>query len=117
MIEDFKRAYNEGYFSDLNLDKCLSKGYIDEKTLKSFCNKPEYFISRNVMSCPEEFIADYFSLSAQGFKFSHEVTKRYKAFHGPDIKNIITRKERDDLINYRKNLEKKGIYRLRELEP
>ena len=107
LIEDFKRAYSEGYFNDLNLDKCLAKGYINEKTLKALYEKPEALISRNAMSCPEEFIADYFSLAAQGFKFSPEVTKRYRAFHGPEIKDIITRKETEDLINFRKNLEKR----------
>lgn len=106
-LKDIKRAYNEGYFSDMQLDKCLKKGYISKEILDEFNKKPETFLSKNAFTSVDEFIAEYFALAAQGFKFSQEITKRYKFFHGPDIKNIITKSEINNLISLRKELERR----------
>ena len=112
---DFKRAYNEGYFSDLQLDKCLSKGYIDKNTLDDFYNRPEYFLSKNAFSCVEEFIAEYFTLASRGFKFSPEITKRYNAFHGPEIKDIVTNKETNELMKFKNRLEQRTKIDVKDL--
>ena len=109
LTEDFKRAYQGGYFNDLELNKCLEKGYIDKETLDKFYETPEKFLVKNAFTNVEEFIAEYFTLAAQGFKFSPEITKRYKAFHGPEIKEQITREDINNLVQYRKKLEKRNV--------
>ncbi len=109
LTEDFKRAYQEGYFKNMEMDKCLEKGYIDKATLDKFYKTPEKFLVKNAFSTAEEFIAEYFTLAAQGFKFSPEITKRYQAFHGPKIKEIITKDDINNLIQYRKELEKRTV--------
>ena len=104
---DFKRAYNDGFFNDLQLDKCLKKDYIDKNILDDFYKRPEYYLSKNAFSCVEEFIAEYFTLASRGFKFSPEITKRYKAFYGPEIKDIITNKEANELMSLKNKLEQR----------
>lgn len=107
LTEDYKRAYQEGYFKDLELTNCIKKGYISSKVADSFRKTPEKFLVKNAFFNVSEFIAEYFSLASQGFKFSPEITKRYQAFHGPEIKEIITQNDVKKLIKYKKTLEKR----------
>lgn len=106
LIDDFKRAYSEGYFKHLELENSLKRGYIDNKTATEFRKEPERFLAKNAFTNVSEFIAEYFTLASQGFKFSPEITKKYKYFHGPEIKNIITQNEIDELVTFRKKLER-----------
>ena len=109
LTEDFKRAYQSGYFNDLELNKCLEKGYVDKEMLNKFYKTPEKFLVKNAFTNVDEFIAEYFTLAAQGFKFSPEITKRYQAFHGPEIKKQISKEDINNLVEYRKELEKRNV--------
>lgn len=109
LTKDFKRAYEEGFFRNLQLDKCLKKGYVTPQILEKFNKAPEKLLVKNAFYNVDEFIAEYFTLASQGFKFSPEITKRYKAFHGPEIKEIITKKEIDDLMEYKNSIENSSI--------
>ena len=110
LTNDFKRAYDEGYFRNLQMDKCVKKGYITKETSEKFKQTPEKFLVRNALTNVSEFIAEYFTLASQGFKFSPEIEKRYKAFHGPEIKELITKDEIDELMKYKNMLENRKIY-------
>lgn len=112
LISDFKRAYSEGYFKYIELEKSVKLGYIDEKKLKEFQKEPEKLLVRNAFKNVSEFIAEYFTLASQGFKFSPEITKRYEAFHGPEIKGIFTKEEINMMVKYRKKLEERKSVKL-----
>ncbi len=105
LSQDIKRAYKQGFYEDLQVEKCLKKGYIDEATLNDFYKTPEKFIIKNMLTNESEFVADYFSLAIRGFEFSPEITKRYKYFHGPEIKEIVTPAECEKLMEYKNKLE------------
>lgn len=107
LTNDFKRAYNEGYFRHMELNNCVKKGYINKEKLKEFNKKPETYLVKNAFTNVSEFIAEYFTLAAQGFKFSPEITKRYENFYGPEIKDIITKTEIDELVKIKKSLEQR----------
>ncbi len=104
---DIKRAYKEGFFNNLELENCVKKGFITNKTVKKFHKTPEKFLTKNAFKNVSEFIAEYFALASQGFKFSPEITKKYEYFYGPEIKEIITRDEIKDLMKFKKSLEKR----------
>ena len=105
LAEDYMRAYNEGYFRHLPMKESLDKGYITPETYEDFSVSPQKYLVRNALSSMDEFIAEYFSLAVQGFKFSPDITKRYKHFHGPEIQQTFSPNEIDKLIEYRKRLE------------
>ena len=105
-IKDIKRAYNEGFYKDLELENCVKKGFINKNTIDEFQKTPEKFLAKNAFKNVSEFIAEYFTLASQGFKFSPEISKKYEAFYGPKIKEIITREEINDLVSLKKALEK-----------
>ena len=107
LTNDYKRAYQEGYFKDLELNNSIKRGYLKKEKLKEFKKNPEKFLVKNAFFNVSEFIAEYFTLASRGFEFSPEITKRYEYFHGPKIKDIITTKEIDEIIKYRKTLEKR----------
>lgn len=104
---DYKKAFEQGYFKNKEIHNCLKRGYISQELVKEYRKTPEEFLIANSFNNVNEFIADYFALASCGFKFSPEITKRYNAFHGPEIKEIITKKELENLIKLRKNLEKR----------
>ena len=104
LLQDIRRACNQGFFKDSELKNCLKKGYVDEKTLREYYKDPASLLVLNMYSNVSEFIADYFALAARGFKFSPQIAKRYKAFHGPEIKQIVTREETDALMQYKHKL-------------
>lgn len=105
LINDYKRAYEEGFFEWIEHEKYTK--YSDKKNFADFIKTPEKYLSKNALSSAEEFVADYFSLATCGFKFSAQIALKYKELHGPDIKTIITKNEINDLLQYRKNLEKR----------
>lgn len=109
LTNDYKRAYSEGYFKDLEIANCIKKGLINKETFKNFYKSPEKYLVKNAFFNVSEFIAEYFTLASKGFQFSPEINKRYKAFHGPEIKKIITSKEINDLLKLKKSLEKRSI--------
>lgn len=104
-LKDIRRAYDQGFYKDLELENCVKKGFINERTIKDFHKTPEKFLAKNAFTNVSEFIAEYFVLASQGFEFSPEISKKYKDFYGPEIKDIITRKEIDELVKYKKQLE------------
>ena len=71
-------------------------------------NPVEYYMP-NMLSNELEFVADYFHLAARGFKFSPEITAKYKKFGGPEIKGIITKQDLDELEKLRKRISKKSL--------
>ena len=105
LTEDYMRAYNEGYFRHLPMKESLDRGYIKPETYEDFSVNPKKYLVRNALSSMDEFIAEYFSLAVQGFKFSPEITKRYKYFHGPEIQQTFSPNEIDKLVARRKDLE------------
>lgn len=107
IVADMNRAYQEGYFRHLELSNCIKKGYIDQKAVDAMLKEPGKILSKNALSNVNEFIGDYFMLAVQGFKFSPAVEKRYKAFHGPEIKELFTKDEIDKLVAFRKKLEQR----------
>ena len=107
LTNDYKRAYEEGYFKDIEIENSIKMGYFDKSKLKDFRKTPEKFLVKNAFYNVSEFIAEYFTLASRGFKFSPEITKRYEYFHGPEIKEIINNNEINKLLNYRKELEKR----------
>lgn len=107
LTSDFKRAYEQGYFRHLDWEANLKMGYCNEKSINKFRKAPEKNLVSYSLSNMQEFIAEYFMLASCGFKFSPEITKRYKAFHGPEIKKLITPEEIDKLVEYRRSLEKR----------
>ena len=106
-MKDIKRAYKEGFYKDLELKNCIKKGFINNKIAKEFHKTPEKFLAKNAFTNVSEFVAEYFALASQGFKFSPEITKKYKSFYGPEIKEIITRNEINELMKLKKTLEKR----------
>ena len=106
-LKDIKRAYEEGFYKDLEIENCVKKGFIKNKTVKEFYKSPEKFLAKNAFKNVSEFVAEYFALASQGFKFSPMIIRKYESFYGPEIKEIITRDEVNELMNLKKTLEKR----------
>ena len=106
-LKDIKRAYNDGFFKDLEIENCVKKGFITNKTVREFHKTPEKFLAKNAFKNVSEFIAEYFALASQGFEFSPEIIKKYEYFYGPEVKEIITHDEIKDLMKFKKTLEKR----------
>lgn len=126
LTEDLKRAYKEGYFrhNPLSVRTKETAEYYEaagkhdiarkvtrenNKIAKDFRKNPEEYYLPNSQLNRYEFIADIFNLKAQGFKFSPEVEAAYKRYKGPEIGDIITQKDMDNLEKLRKNILKKTL--------
>lgn len=121
--KDLKRAWDEGFFEHNPLkasrDERLSLCKTENERLKlkkeinrlykEFKKDPVKFYMPNMLFNRLEFVADYFNLAAKGFKFSPEITRKYEQFGGPEIKEIITKKELEELDKLRKSISKKTL--------
>ena len=123
LAKDLQRAWNEGCFSHNpakeNIKEILSlcKGDSEKakqkkrlnKLFKDFRKDPVKFYMPNMLFNRLEFVADYFHLAARGFKFSPEITAKYKKWGGPEIKEIITKEDLNNLEKSRKKISKKTL--------
>ncbi len=123
LAKDLKRAWEEGFFkhnpAKANIEERLSLCKTEaekiklkrdlNKLYKNFRKDPVKYYLPNMLANRCEFVADYFHLVARGFKFSPEITAKYKKFGGPEIKGIITEQELQDLEKIRKNISKKSL--------
>ena len=105
--EEIYMKDDEGFYKDLEIENCVKKGFIKNKTVKEFYKAPEKFLAKNAFKNVSEFVAEYFVLASQGFKFSPRITRKYKSFYGPEVKEIITRDEINELMKLKKTLEKR----------
>lgn len=119
---DYRRAWEQGFFKHnpfhmQNLELLATLSEKEAKINKNFWNKtardfrktPEEYYLPNSLLNRQEFIADYFNLAAQGFEFSPEITAKYKKYHGPEIKEIITPGDLENLEKLRKQISKKTL--------
>lgn len=106
---DYKRAYQEGFFKYNPINYMVKSGFINNRIVKDFRKNAEKHYLPNSISSRTEFIADYFSLAAKGFKFSPEIQNKYIEYNGPEIKTIITNDDLDKLEKYKKQLLKNKL--------
>ena len=57
----------------------------------------------------EEFIADYYNLAAQGFEFSPIISTKYMKYGGPNLGEVITKSELENLAKLRKEITHKSL--------
>ena len=123
LAKDLQRAWDEGYFKhnpvkgsrDEALSLCKTdsekaecKKYIN-RIYREFRKDPVKFYMPNMLFNRLEFVADYFHLAARGFKFSPEITAKYEKWGGPEIKEIITKEDLNELEELRKVISKKTL--------
>lgn len=106
---DYKRAYQEGCFKYNPLAGILREGMVTNRIVKQFRKAPEQAYLPNSLQDREEFIADYFNLAVRGFKFSPEITAKYRKYGGPEIKGIITPQEAAELEKLHRSISKKTL--------
>ncbi len=123
LAKDLKRAWDEGYFrhnpAKAAIEEALSLCKTDaekiavkkrlNKTYSDFRKDPVKYYLPNMLFNRLEFTADYFHLASRGFKFSPEIAAKYKQYHGPEIKGIITEKDLEELEMLRKAISKKTL--------
>ena len=123
LAKDLQRAWDEGFFThnpakasiEERLSVCKTEAEKTKlkrelnKLYKDFRKNPVEYYMPNMLSNELEFVADYFHLAARGFKFSPEITSKYKKFGGPEIKEIITKQDLDELEKLRKRISKKSL--------
>ena len=107
---DFKRAWDEGFYKHNPIKAKVREGEIDNRSVKHWMkNEPWKSYYDYAMTNRFEFIAEYFHLAARGFKFSPEIDAIYKKVGGPEIKEIITEEDIQSLENLRKQISKKSL--------
>ena len=121
--KDFKRAWNEGFFKHNPLparlkeevSACETAAKAKEckkdliKLFRDYRKNPVEYLMPNAQLNRFEFVADYFNLAAQGFKFSPEITARYIKSGGPKIETIITKDDMAYLEKLRRQIAKKSL--------
>ncbi len=120
---DLKRAWDEGFFRHNPLAARLKEEVGACKTAKSakkckrslsklfrdYRKNPVDYLMPNAQLNRFEFVADYFNLAAQGFKFSPEITAKYIKSGGPKIETIITKDDMAYLEKLRRQIAKKTL--------
>lgn len=123
LAKDLKRAYEEGYLRHNpagarireQIENCETKAKARQcrigsnRIMKDFHKNPVKYYMPNCQLNRYEFIADYFNLAAQGFKFSPEITAKYERYRGPKICEIITKEDMNNLDKLRKQISKKTL--------
>lgn len=112
--EDIKRAYEEKYYRGMPFKYWLKDGLFafGEMTTKMLDNYRKNAAERNTIypfTDRFEFVAEVFSLLIQGFKFSPEIMAKYKEFGGPEVIQIIEKKEFDELLKLQNQIRKKTL--------
>ena len=121
--KDFKRAWDEGFFKHNPLparlkeevSACETAAKAKEckkdliKLFRDYRKNPVEYLMPNAQLNRFEFVADYFNLAAQGFKFSPEITARYIKSGGPKIETIITKEDMAYLEKLRRQIAKKSL--------
>ncbi len=123
LAKDLQRAWDGGFFTHnpakASIEERLSLCKTDAEKVKlkrelnklysDFRKNPVKYYMPNMLANRCEFVADYFHLASRGFKFSPEITAKYKKFGGPEIKGLITEQDLQELDKMRKSISKKSL--------
>lgn len=120
---DYARAFKDGYFKHNPFHELSKERIINAKNetqrnnlrqrlnhlARDFRKHPEEYYLPNSLLNREEFIADYYNLAAQGFEFSPIISTKYMKYGGPNLGEVITKSELENLAKLRKEISHKSL--------